>query len=98
MGKIKVVENTVLRLLETKPITRTDDFALLDAYYDEICDTKWISFHNICLHHNELGLPSFETIRRCRQKIQAQRPDLVDPGTAKQRRKLIDDYKDYAKV
>lgn len=98
MGRIKVVENTVLRLLESNPHTRTDDFALLDAYYGETVDTSIMSFKTICVHHNELGLPSFETIRRCRQKIQAQRPDLVDPGTAKQRRKLIDDYKDYAKV
>jgi hypothetical protein len=98
MGKIKVVENTVLRLLEDLPHTRKDDFLLLDAYYDEMCNTRLISFHNLCVNHAGLGLPSFETIRRCRQKIQAQRPDLVDPGTAKQRRKLIEDYKDYAKV
>lgn len=98
MPKLKKIETTVTRLLEENPLTRVDDFWLLNAYYNEIIDTNLMSFKTVCEHHDELGLPSFESIRRCRQKIQANRPDLVEPGTAKHRRKLVEEYKDYAKV
>lgn len=97
MPKIKTIEPKVLAILEQKPAARKDDWLLLKEYYNEIIDTSALSFATVCEHHNELGLPSFETLRRCRQKIQAKRLDLVDPTTAKHRRKLIDDFKDYAK-
>ena len=97
MPKIKTIEPKVIAILEQKPRTRGDDWLLLKEFYNEIIDTSALSFATVCEHHNELGLPSFETIRRCRQKVQANRLDLVDPTTAKQRRKLIDDYKEYAK-
>lgn len=96
--KIKNIEPKVLRLLEDYPATRGDDWLLLKMYYNEIVDVNNISFASICDNHNQLELPSFETIRRCRQKIQARRLDLVDPATAKKRRKLIDEFKEYAKV
>ena len=96
--KAKDVEPKVLRLLETIPETRKDDWLLLKHYYSEIIDVKLFSFATVCDYHNEFELPSFESIRRCRQKIQSKRPDLVDPGTAKKRHKLIDEYKEYAKI
>lgn len=98
MPKLKNIEPKVIKILEEHPETRGDDFLLLKHYYNEIIDVSFMSFATVCDHHEELDLPSFESIRRCRQKVQANRPDLVDPRTAKHRRKLIDDYKDYAKV
>lgn len=98
MGKLQNIEPKVVRLLEEHPRARKDDWYLLKVYYNEIIDVSFMSFATVCDHHEELGLPSFESIRRCRQKVQAKRPDLIDPSTAKHRHKLIDDYKEYAKV
>lgn len=96
--KLANIEPKVIKILENNPRTRGDDWLLLDAYYNEIIDTSVMSFKTVCEHHEELGLPSFESLRRCRQKVQAKRLDLVDPNTAKHRRKLVEDYKEYAKV
>ncbi len=98
MPRLSKIEPRVIEILETNPLARADDWVLLKVFYDEIIDTKVFSFATVCELHDELGLPSFESIRRCRQKVQANRPDLVDPTTAKHRRKLIDEYKEYAKV
>ena len=98
MPRLNKIECEVIDILEKHPETRGDDWLLLKVFYNQIIDTSVMSFATVCEHHDELGLPSFESIRRCRQKIQARRMDLVDPNTAKQRRKLVDDYKDYAKV
>lgn len=97
MGKLKNIEPKVTRILETTPAARKSDAVLIKDYYNEVIDVNTLSFAAVCEHHEELGLPSFESIRRCRQKVQAKRPDLVDPTTAKRRRKLIEDYEEYAK-
>ena len=49
-------------------------------------------------HHADFGLPPFESVRRCRQKVQAKHPELVDPSTAKHRHRLIDEYKEVART
>lgn len=96
--KLQNIEPKVIKILEEYPYTRRDDWLLLKVYYNEIIDVNTMSFATVCDHHEELNLPSFESIRRCRQKVQAKRLDLVDPTTAKHRRKLIDDFEEYAKV
>ena len=97
MPKLKNVEPKVTRILEQYPASRKSDAVLVKIYYNEVIDVDTLSFGAVCDHFEDLGLPSFESIRRCRQKVQAKRPDLVDPTTAKKRRKLVEDYQDYAK-
>ena len=96
--RLNKIEIKVTEILENCPRTRGDDWALLKEFYDEYVDTELFTFATMCNYHNELGLPSFESIRRCRQKVQAKRPDLVDPATAKLRRKLVDEFEEYAKI
>ena len=98
MSKVRLekLEDAVTRILETNPITRTDDYLLINAYFDEIVNTDKITFKEVCEQHKELGLPSFEGIRRVRAKVQSKRPDLVDPTTAKRRKRLVIDYANYA--
>lgn len=98
MPRLRNIETKVIKILEEYPETRGDDWLLLRAFYNEIIDVSTMSFATVCQHHEDLKLPSFESIRRCRQKVQANRLDLVDPRTAKHRRKLVDEYKEYAKV
>lgn len=95
-NNLNKIEDVVIKLLENNPETRTDDYLLINAFFNEIVDTANVSFKTVCEQHNKLNLPSFESIRRCRAKVQAKRPDLIDPSTAKARKRLIPDYKEYA--
>ena len=96
--KLKTLEQVVLETLIEKPETQKDDFILILKVYEKLTDkdTMGQSFSVLITYHNDFGLPPFESIRRCRQKVQAKHPELVDPSTAKQRHKLIEEYKDYA--
>lgn len=96
--RLRKIEERVTEILERCPETRKDDWLLLKEFYDEYFDTNNMYFATVCENHDLMDLPSFESVRRCRQKIQAKRKDLIDPSTAKYRRKLMDDYEEYAKV
>lgn len=96
--RLKKIETKVTEILERYPETRKDDWLLLKEFYDTYFNTRQVPFATVCERHEFLDLPSFESIRRCRQKVQAERKDLIDPSTAKYRRKLTEEYEEYAKV
>lgn len=82
MAKLKTVAATVKRILEVCPQARNSDSYLylkviecMDA--DNGTEVKWLSVHTFLMNINELGIPNFETVRRARQKIQAQYPELA---------------------
>ena len=93
--KLKQLEPIVLEILENNPKTRQDDYLLIEAVIDKFIDTN-MTFKSVMLSHRELGLPSLESITRCRRKIQAGRPELVDDETQAYREEKIDDYIQYA--
>ena len=86
MEKLKTMQQRVEFCLETYPICRDDDNMLIGAvyaiFYD--VDAKRTLFKEILLRKD---LPSFETIRRCRQKAQEQRPELRGTRYAQKKRK-----------
>ena len=75
--KFKGTEKLVLSILENVPAARNSDGRLYLEVIEQIGkgnSNKSIS--EILLGLEELGLPCFETVRRSRQKIQAEREDL----------------------
>ena len=78
--KLKVLENIVRECLEKYPSSRKDDFILVEMVMGKFINTD-MSFKSMCLAHKELGIPSFESITRCRRKLQADNPDLYDDET-----------------
>lgn len=75
--KFKGTEKLVLSILESVPAARNSDGILYLIVIEKIGkgnSDKPIS--EILLGLEELGLPCFETVRRSRQKIQAEREDL----------------------
>ena len=59
--------------LESRPETRSSDRMLIYSVYRDhygVNNDKW---SNVILNKD---LPSFESIRRCRQKLQAKHPEL----------------------
>lgn len=98
MSKLHTMENIVLQVLENSPAARADDYVLMwlvcQRVKPEITEKP---FADVLYHHKLYGLPNWETVTRCRRKIQAKRPDLVSPETARKRHDEIEVYKEYAK-
>lgn len=90
---IKTIHNLVLEILEARPDTRASDRLLIEAVYDRygvVNQPFWLVM--------ESDLPSFETITRCRRKIQQTREDLRAVGEVEKER--IDrqlDFIEYAR-
>ena len=67
----------VRKVLTDKPVARDDDFKLVGYVYQainpEVLDKP---FRTVMWYHKDFDLPSFETIRRTRQKLQHDNPDL----------------------
>lgn len=69
----EIVKDALIRL----PYARDDDFRLIGFVYKELNSTVIdLPFRTVMWYHKEFDLPSFETIRRTRQKLQADNPDL----------------------
>lgn len=96
--KLQTMEKIVLEILEKSPAARTDDYVLMwlvcNKTKPELCEKP---FADVLYHHNSLGLPNWETVTRCRRKIQQKRPDLVVPATSRKRRKKEEEYIEYAR-
>ena len=80
MYKLKTVEKKVIRLLENNESLRDSDNKLVaSAWWEHIKQTRNPSDMKaldllIALGNNEL--PSWETLTRCRRKVQEKRTDL----------------------
>lgn len=76
MGRLNVLENKVRKILVSYPETRNDDNVLIYQYLKEYHDIDLISVKDLFLNGRKLGIPSFESITRCRRKIQEHSPYL----------------------
>lgn len=61
-------------------------------------DIASISFQDGLIRRNEYGLPNFETVRRTRQKIQHEFPELAGTADVEARRVIREEeFRDYAR-
>lgn len=89
------VTQMVWWILENYPETRADDRKLIEILYDEFYGVWDVPFY-VAIRNKEL--PSFETIRRCRQKIQEENEDLrADKETEQKRLDAQVDFIEYAR-
>lgn len=77
MKNIKQVYEVVKNILEKNPKARNSGNELYGwvclAYNESV---RHLDFLYVLNNQNDLGIPKFETVRRSRQKIQAEYPDL----------------------
>lgn len=90
---MKKIKSMVERALADFPETRDDDFLLVARVYGMNFDVSG-SFVDIMTHHKTLGLPSFESIRRSRQKLQEEMP-LVYGASGEARQIRAEEEKKY---
>lgn len=106
MGKLKELTTTselVKNILEKYPETRNSDNIL----YIKVCSTigqengidiNKISMPYLLMNLKELKMPVFETVRRTRQKIQAEFPHLSADADVEAQRMLNEEtYRQYAR-
>ena len=73
----KDLTEIVKQVLTDEPVARDDDFKLIGYVYKAINpDILDKPFRTAMWYHKDFELPSFETIRRTRQKLQHDYPEL----------------------
>ena len=74
---MKDLTETVKTILKEKPDARDDDFHLIGYVYKQTNpEIINVPFRTLMWYHTRYDLPSFETIRRTRQKLQHDYPEL----------------------
>ena len=96
MGRLKRMQDKVEYLLAQYPATRDDDRKLIGAVYTVFYGVDVNApFKDILLNDK---LPNFETIRRCRQKVQQENEDLrADDPVEEVRIAKQEDFLEYAR-
>ena len=97
MKKLKNVECVVESILNTMEETRSND----DVLYLYVCEhfnTKvpLMTLKDFLTSRKDTGCPTFETVRRTRQKVFEKRPELKPKKITELREDMIPIYVDYA--
>ncbi|MDD3222207.1 MAG: hypothetical protein PHG07_07455 [Lachnospiraceae bacterium] len=99
MLKLKTIEDKVKAVLTSQTDTRDDDMKL----YLCVCrcclpSIGAMPFETVMTQCRSLGIPCFESVRRTRQKLQAQNPELIGTARVKKLRTAQEQvYQQYAK-
>jgi hypothetical protein len=92
----KTLEAIVYKILAIYKEARNSDFVLITKVIEDIgiVDIRKIKFIDLMRKHDELMIPSFESITRARRKIQAKELWLrADDDVAEQRRIEEENFK-----
>lgn len=99
MSRLQTMEKVVLEILEESHLARADDYFLMHCVCEKLCpEIIGEPFGKALIMHEELEMPNWETVTRCRRKIQEKRPDLVSPIKAKKRSEEEERYREYART
>lgn len=98
MSKLSKLEPVVKKVLTEHKETRSDDFKLIFAVYRELnfYHTTKELFCELMLNHELYKLPPFESVTRCRRKLQKDYPELANEKTKEKRIDATEDYIEYA--
>ena len=94
MARINIIEPLVEEALINNKACRGDNFILYLEVLKKYIDTN-LSLKDVFLNHKTLGIPSLETITRCRRKLQERNHDLKSEES-KAREKEANAYVNYA--
>ena len=102
MSKLKTIESRVLEVLLDEKKTRDDDmllyFMVCQRCFFDSHGMRDISFNEFIYKFRDFGCPNFESVRRTRQMIQSQYPELgCSPKARRARSRGQKAYEKYAK-
>ena len=94
--KLTNIKELVLGILKDNPKTRDSDRIL----YNEVCEAMGYDTHHMTAWEmlHDRRMPSTESVRRSRQKAQAEHPELrASEPVERKRMDLMDEYLDFAR-
>jgi len=95
MLRIDTVKEAVMHQLMHNPATRGSDRLMILKVYESFGVSGSDSIESVLM---DPDLPGFETIRRARQKLQAEFPELkADKAVEAMRAELETEYRDFAR-
>lgn len=95
---LQTTEDFVYKALLTSKRARQDDFVLYGIVLKNIGIDLHSSLGNFLATAKQKGfVPSFETVSRCRRKLQANDPTLVDEDVFAERKEAQERFKEYSK-
>lgn len=100
--KLKKIEDVVMKYLTVYPSARNSDNALYYYICSDLCKLTGVPEDKITIRaflmDRELyGFPNYETIRRTRQKVQAEHPELKgDKAVQEARDALQETWKEWS--
>lgn len=103
MNELKTTASLVKHILEEDQQARNSDSFLYFRVLEHHGKQKGLDIHsmsipNFLLNMTFWGFPPFETVRRARQALQAQRPELApNAKVAQWRGQLKEEYRDFAR-
>ena len=99
IGNFTECESKVYDILKDHPETRSNDYLLYYLYCIQSADIDpSLSFAEAMQKHYELNLPSWETVTRCRRKIQERNTWLKPEASRVRRQKRRKDFETYARI
>lgn len=97
MKQLKQLEETVKEILENDELSRRDDCYLILRVISKLYPNEiGKRFETVMFGAKNKGI-SFESITRCRRKLQEKNPYLKDEETANARKKKQKEYVRYSK-
>ena len=98
MKKLKDLEKRVAKILKENPSTRGDDDLLYNYILDDLnIDTTEFSVESFLLNYRKMGIPTIESVGRCRRKIQEKDEKLKPtPDIVLKRKKLETSFYNYS--
>ena len=103
MKELNTTTDIVKEILIADKNARNSDNYLCFKVYSKIAKSKGIDFEKMSiseffLHSKEFGFPSTETVRRTRQKIQHDNPELSAHSDVKMQRAILEEaYREFAR-
>lgn len=99
LTELMTVSETVKELLEDIPDTRNDDGLLYVLVCNRINPTaSELSFADALINRKHYNLPTPETVRRTRQKMQAEFPELSGSRKCREARKELEaEFREFAR-
>lgn len=98
MKQLRKLEKIVKKILKEKPVARGDD----DLLYLDVLDEMKVNIsdftaESFLLNYRKMGIPTIETVGRCRRKVQAKDNSLKPtPEIGLKRKQMENSFYDYS--
>ena len=99
MKEIKRIEEKVIDILQAYPDSRSNDFVLY-ARYIQLCNPELaeVGLVYALMEAKRLKMPNYESVTRCRRKIQETHPELRAPRNISGKRAAREElFREYSK-